>query len=59
MGDPHSRCYRRFARTRSHIKFAWHHLIHIAPDPFLAWLDRSHERMTDVLKMLGGMSIFR
>jgi len=47
------------ARTPSHIKFAWHDLIYIAPDPSLARLNRSDEWVTGVLKMLGGMSIFR
>jgi hypothetical protein len=47
------------ACTYLHLKFAWHHLIDITPDPFLAWLNRSHKWMADVLKVLCGMSIFR
>ena len=46
------------AHTRSHIKFAWHDLIDIAPDPLLARLDRSDEWMADLLKMPGGMFVF-
>jgi len=45
------------ARTPSHIKFAWHDLIYIAPDPSLARLNRSDEWVTGVLKMPGGMSV--
>jgi hypothetical protein len=47
------------ALARSHNKFGWHHLIHIAPDPSLTRLNRSDEWVTGMLKMLGGMSIFR
>jgi hypothetical protein len=42
----------------SDFKFAWHDLIHIAPDPPLPWLNRSDEWVTGVLKMLGSMSVF-
>jgi hypothetical protein len=45
------------ARTGSHIKLAWHDLIHIAPNPSLARLNRSDEWVTGVLKMPGGMSV--
>jgi len=46
------------ALTRSHVKFAWHDLIQIAPDPCLPRLNRSDEWVAGVLKMLGGMSVF-
>jgi hypothetical protein len=43
--------------THSHVKFAWHNLIHITPDPPLAWLNRADEWVTDLLKMPGGMFV--
>lgn len=45
------------ARAPSHIQFAWHNLIHITPDPPLAWLNRANEWMTKLLKMLGSMLV--
>ena len=40
-------------------KFAWLQLIDKAPNPGLARLNRAYQRMPNMLKMLGGMFVFR
>lgn len=47
------------ARTRSRLKLAGFQLIDIAPDPCLPRLHRADQRVPNLLKVLGGMFVFR
>ena len=49
---------RTFLFGLSGFQFARLYLVHIAPDPGLAGLDRAYERMLHRMEVLGGMFVF-